>query len=84
MHVEYGLDLKGMLPTFKRWHAADQPNAQERSLNTRIELQGIRNQFISINRTGFSSNEFAKRMDTFLSWICCSASRLPSCSFHDD
>lgn len=47
MHVEYGLDLKGMLLMLKRWNTADPPNAQERSRNNRIEqLQGTRNQFI--------------------------------------
>jgi deoxyribonuclease-1 len=47
MHVEYGLDLKGMLPILKRWNTGDPPNFQERSRNKRIEeLQGTRNQFI--------------------------------------
>ena len=47
MHVEYGLDLKGMLPMLKRWNVAHPPNAQERSRNNKIEqLEGIRNQFI--------------------------------------
>jgi endonuclease I len=30
MHVEYELELKGMLPMLKRWNAADPPNAVER------------------------------------------------------
>src|SRR6266550_1739451 len=47
MHVEYDLDLMGMLPMLKRWNMALPPNAQERSRNNRIEqLEGIRNQFI--------------------------------------
>ena len=47
MHVEYELDLKGMLPMLKRWHAADPPNAHERWRNNQIEkLEGIRNRFI--------------------------------------
>jgi deoxyribonuclease-1 len=47
MHIEYDLDLKGMLRMLKRWNAADPPNAQERSRNNQIEkLQGTRNQFI--------------------------------------
>ena len=47
MHVEYGLDLKGMTPMLKRWHVADPPNRNERSRNSRIEkLQGVRNRFI--------------------------------------
>jgi deoxyribonuclease-1 len=47
MHVEYGLDLKGMTPMLKRWHLADPPNRNERSQNNRIEkLQGVRNRFI--------------------------------------
>ena len=47
MHVEYGLDLKGMTPRLKRWHVADPPNRNERSRNSRIEkLQGVRNRFI--------------------------------------
>jgi len=41
------LDLKGMLPMLKRWHAADPPNAHERWRNNQIEkLEGIRNRFI--------------------------------------
>ena len=44
MHVEYGLDLKGMLQMLKRWNAADPPNAQERVRNDTIEeAQGTRN-----------------------------------------
>ena len=47
MHVEYHLDLRGMLPMLKRWNAADPPNAQERTRNNQIEkLQRTRNQFI--------------------------------------
>jgi deoxyribonuclease-1 len=47
MHVEYGLDLMGMLPMLKRWNVAHPPNAQERSRNNRIEqLEGTRNQFV--------------------------------------
>jgi deoxyribonuclease-1 len=47
MHVEYGLDLRGMLPMLKRWNTGDPPNAEERSRNNRIEkLQRTRNQFI--------------------------------------
>jgi deoxyribonuclease-1 len=47
MHVEYGLDLKGMTPMLKRWHATDPPNQVERSRNNRIEkIQGVRNRFI--------------------------------------
>lgn len=47
MHVEYELDLKGMLPMLKRWHSADPPNAHERWRNNQIEkLEGIRNRFI--------------------------------------
>jgi deoxyribonuclease-1 len=43
MHVEYGLDLKGMLRMLKRWNVAHSPNAQERSRNNRIEqLEGTR------------------------------------------
>jgi deoxyribonuclease-1 len=41
MHVEYGLDLKGMSTMLKRWHVAEPPNTQERSRNRKIEtLQG--------------------------------------------
>ena len=47
MHVEYGLDLKGMRPMLKRWNIADPVDANERSRNDRIEqLQGTRNWFI--------------------------------------
>jgi deoxyribonuclease-1 len=47
MHVEYDLDLKGMLPMLKRWNAADQPNEAERARNDRIEkIQKTRNKFI--------------------------------------
>ena len=47
MHVEYELDLKGILPMLKRWHATDPPNAHERRRNNQIEtLEGIRNRFI--------------------------------------
>jgi deoxyribonuclease-1 len=47
MHVEYGLDLKGMTPMLKRWHMADPPNAHERLRNKTIQkLQGNRNRFI--------------------------------------
>jgi deoxyribonuclease-1 len=47
MHVEYELDLKGMLPMLKRWDRADPPNAHERWRNNQIEtLQATRNRFI--------------------------------------
>jgi deoxyribonuclease-1 len=47
MHVEYELDLKGMLPMLKRWNVADPPNTHERWRNNEIEkLQAIRNRFI--------------------------------------
>jgi deoxyribonuclease-1 len=47
MHVEYELDLKGMLPMLKRWSGKDPPNAHERWRNNQIErLQAIRNRFI--------------------------------------
>jgi endonuclease I len=47
MHVEYELDLKGMLPMLKRWNANDPPNAHERWRNNQIEkLEDIRNRFI--------------------------------------
>jgi deoxyribonuclease-1 len=46
-HVEYGLDLKGMLPMLKRWNTAAPPKAQEQSRNNQIEtLEGVRNRFI--------------------------------------
>ena len=47
MHVEYGLELKGMLPMLKGWNAGDPPKSPERARNTRIEaLQSMRNRFI--------------------------------------
>jgi deoxyribonuclease I len=47
MHVEYDLDLKGMLSMLKRWDRSDPPNAHERWRNKQIEnLEGIRNRFI--------------------------------------
>jgi deoxyribonuclease-1 len=47
MHVEYELNLKGMLPMLKRWNAKDPPNAHEGWRNNQIErLQAIRNRFI--------------------------------------
>jgi deoxyribonuclease-1 len=47
MHMEYTLDLKGMLPMLKRWNLADPPNTHERWRNNEIEkLQAIRNRFI--------------------------------------
>jgi deoxyribonuclease-1 len=42
MHVEYELNLKGMMPMLKRWNAKDPPNAHERWRNNQIErLQAI-------------------------------------------
>jgi deoxyribonuclease I len=47
MHVEYDLDLKGMLLMLKRWNTAEPPNANERWRNNRIEeLERVRNRFI--------------------------------------
>jgi endonuclease I len=47
MHVEYELDLKGMLPMLKRWNVADPPNTHERWRNNEIEkLEGIRTKLI--------------------------------------
>jgi endonuclease I len=40
MHVEYDLDLKGMLPMLKRWNVEDPPNTNERWRNNRIEETG--------------------------------------------
>jgi hypothetical protein len=37
MHVEYGLDLKEMMPMLKRRNTLDPPNAQEQSHNNQIE-----------------------------------------------
>jgi deoxyribonuclease-1 len=51
MHVEYDLNLKGMLPMLKRWNAEDPPSANERWRNNRIEeLEGVRNKFIDDHR----------------------------------
>jgi len=47
MHVEYDLDLKGMLPMLKWWNLADPPNRHEKWRNDEIEkLENVRNRFI--------------------------------------
>jgi hypothetical protein len=55
MHVEYKLDLRGMLPLLQRWNLADLPNRHEKWRNDEIEkLQGIRNRFIDDRALSFS------------------------------
>jgi len=53
MHVEYGLELKGMLPMLKRRNAGDPPNNRERARNNKIEqLEKVRNRFIDDPKLG--------------------------------
>jgi deoxyribonuclease-1 len=53
MHVEYGLDLKGMLPMLKRWNTGDLPDNRERARNNKIErLEEVRNKFIDDPKFG--------------------------------